>query len=67
VVAQILGVLRRLRDDTGLTVLLAEQNVTSALAIADHGVVLSLGSVVADRPAAELLSDDALRHAYLGF
>ncbi|TFW00309.1 ABC transporter ATP-binding protein [Orlajensenia leifsoniae] len=67
VVAQILGVLRRLRDDTGLTVLLAEQNVTSALAIADHGVVLSLGSVVADRPAAELLSDGALRHAYLGF
>ncbi|KQX08111.1 MULTISPECIES: ABC transporter ATP-binding protein [unclassified Leifsonia] len=67
VVAQILGVLRALRDETGLTVLLAEQNVTSALSIADHGVVLSLGRVVADRPAPELLTDDALRHAYLGF
>lgn len=67
VVAQIMTVLRSLRDTTGLTVLLAEQNVVSALSIADHGVVLGLGTLVADRPAAELTSDDALRHAYLGF
>lgn len=67
VVAQIMTVLRRLRDTTGLTVLLAEQNVVSALSIADHGVVLGLGTLVADRPSAELTSDDALRHAYLGF
>lgn len=67
VVAQIMAVLRRLRDTTGLTVLLAEQNVVSALSIADHGVVLGLGTLVADRPAAELTSDAALRHAYLGF
>jgi branched-chain amino acid transport system ATP-binding protein len=48
-------------------VLLAEQNVTGALSVADRGVVLSLGEVVADRPAAELAADPALRHAYLGF
>ncbi|MEF3405459.1 ABC transporter ATP-binding protein [Agromyces sp. CCNWLW203] len=67
IVAQIMGVLRSLRDERGLTVLLAEQNVTSALAIADHGVVLNLGEVVADRPAEDLRTDSALRHAYLGF
>jgi branched-chain amino acid transport system ATP-binding protein len=60
-------VLRTLRDEHGLTVLLAEQNVTSALAVADHGVVLNLGEVVADRPAEDLRTDSALRHAYLGF
>ncbi|MCC3294747.1 ABC transporter ATP-binding protein [Arthrobacter sp. zg-Y411] len=67
VTAQILGMLRRLRDDTGLTVLLIEQNVRSALAVADHGVVLNLGRVVASRPAAELAGDTDLRHTYLGF
>ncbi|MCP2370936.1 branched-chain amino acid transport system ATP-binding protein [Agromyces terreus] len=67
VVAQIMAVLRGLRDERGLTVLLAEQNVTSALAVADHGVVLNLGEVVADRPAEDLRTDSALRHAYLGF
>ncbi|MFE5337669.1 ABC transporter ATP-binding protein [Isoptericola sp. NPDC056573] len=67
VVAQLMGVLRATARETGLTVLLAEQNVTSALSIADRGVVLSLGAVVADAPAAELAGDPALRHAYLGF
>nr|WP_036964750.1 ABC transporter ATP-binding protein [Promicromonospora kroppenstedtii] len=67
VVAQLLGVLRDQARSTGLTVLLAEQNVTGALSVADRGVVLSLGEVVADRPAADLAADPALRHAYLGF
>jgi branched-chain amino acid transport system ATP-binding protein len=67
VAAQIMGVLRRLRDDSGLTVVLVEQNARSALSIADHGVVLSLGRVVASEPAAVLAADERLRHAYLGF
>ncbi|KQY24398.1 ABC transporter ATP-binding protein [Cellulomonas sp. Root485] len=67
VVAQIMGVLRSLADRTGLTVLLAEQNVVGALSVADHGVVLGLGEVVASRPAHELAADERLRHAYLGF
>ena len=67
VTAQILGLLRGLRDDTGLTVLLIEQNVRSALTVADHGVVLNLGRIVASRPAAELAEDTDLRHTYLGF
>lgn len=67
ITAQILALLAQLRDDTGLTVLLIEQNVRSALSISDHGVVLNLGRVVASRPAEELASDTELRHTYLGF
>lgn len=67
IVAQLMGVLRDTADRTGVTVLLAEQNVTSALSIADRGVVLGLGEIVADAPAAVVASDSALRHAYLGF
>lgn len=67
VVAQLMGTLRDAAAQRGLTVLLAEQNVTSALSIADRGVVLDLGRVVADAPASDLSVDETLRHAYLGF
>ncbi|MGY0006750.1 ABC transporter ATP-binding protein [Micromonospora sp. I033] len=67
VTAQIMALLRRLCDDRGLTVLLVEQNVRSALSVADQGVVMSLGRVVTAAPAGRLRDDDQLRHAYLGF
>ncbi|MGD0687890.1 MAG: ABC transporter ATP-binding protein [Streptosporangiaceae bacterium] len=67
IVAQVMELVRQLRDDTGLTVLLVEQNARSALSIADRGVVLNLGKVVAESGAAELLTDVALRRHYLGF
>ncbi|GLY95722.1 ABC transporter ATP-binding protein [Actinoplanes sp. NBRC 103695] len=67
VIAQIMALLRDLRNSTGMTVLLVEQNVRSALSIADIGVVMSLGRVVTRNDAATLRTDDELRHAYLGF
>jgi branched-chain amino acid transport system ATP-binding protein len=67
IVAQIMGVIAQLRSREGLTVLLVEQNARSALSIADHGVVLNLGRVVASDDPARLAGDVKLRHAYLGF
>jgi branched-chain amino acid transport system ATP-binding protein len=67
IVAQVMGLIRRLRDETGLTVLLVEQNARSALGIADRGVVLNLGRVVAAEDAAVLAADVGLRQHYLGF
>ncbi|MEU1618929.1 ABC transporter ATP-binding protein [Streptomyces sp. NPDC008238] len=67
ITAQILAVLRDLRERQGLTVLLVEQNARSALSVADQGVVLNLGRVVAADAAARLATADDLRHAYLGF
>jgi len=67
VTAQIMALLKQLRDTTGLTVLLVEQNVRGALSIADRGVVMSLGRIVLSADADQLLADDRLRHAYLGF
>jgi branched-chain amino acid transport system ATP-binding protein len=66
-VTQVMDLVRRLRDDAGLTVLLVEQNARSALAIADRGLVLNVGKVVASDTAATLSADDALRRHYLGF
>jgi branched-chain amino acid transport system ATP-binding protein len=67
IVAQVMGLIGRLRDDAGLTVLLVEQNARSALGIADRGVVLNLGRVVAAEDAAVLAADVGLRKHYLGF
>ena len=67
VVEQIIDSINILCRSTGLTVLLVEQNANTALGVADHGVLLALGKVVADRPAAELKADAKLRAAYLGY
>jgi branched-chain amino acid transport system ATP-binding protein len=67
IVAQIMARVRMLADSLGLAVLLVEQNARSALSIANRGIVLSLGRVVADREPHELAADEGLRHAYLGF
>jgi branched-chain amino acid transport system ATP-binding protein len=67
VATQIMRLVRDLRADTGLTVLLVEQNAKAALSVADRGIVLSLGRIVADDDPGSLAADDALRHAYLGF
>jgi branched-chain amino acid transport system ATP-binding protein len=67
IAAQIMALVRRLCDEQGLAVLLVEQNARSALSIADTGVVLDLGRVVAADDATRLAGDVGLRHAYLGF
>jgi branched-chain amino acid transport system ATP-binding protein len=67
VASQIMRLIRRLADERGLAVLLVEQNARSALAIADRGIVLNLGRVVADDDASTLAADEGLRQAYRGF
>lgn len=67
VIAQIFETLRMLVETESMTVVLVEQNARSALSIAEHAVVLDLGTVAVEGPADTLADDDALRHAYLGF
>ena len=67
IVAQVMNLIQQLRDETGLTVVLVEQNARSALAIADVGGVLNVGRVVVTEDAAALAADEALRMHYLGF
>ena len=67
VIEQIFQTIDQLRHKLGLTVLLVEQNAMSALEIADIGVIINLGEVVATGPANELINDPALRAAYLGY
>ena len=67
IVEQIFQTIKLLVTKMDLTVVLVEQNAMGALKIANEGIVLNLGSVVAVDSANKLLSDPALRAAYLGF
>ena len=67
IAAQIISAINELCRSTGLTVLLVEQNANTALAVADHGILLALGKVVANLPAMEMAADSSLRAAYLGY
>lgn len=51
----------------GLAMLVVEQNARLALDIAHRGCVLETGSIVASGPASELMTDEGVRKAYLGF
>jgi len=64
-VDEVMTLVRRIRDED-VTVLLVEQNVAKALAIADDAHVLERGRLVASGPAAELLRSSLVRAAYLG-
>src|SRR5262245_8442209 len=64
-VEQILDTVRRLKQ-TGLTVLLVEQNARAALAVADRGYVVETGRIVASGRAVELLANERVQAAYLG-
>jgi branched-chain amino acid transport system ATP-binding protein len=64
-VDDILAAVTRIRS-LGVTVLLVEQRLAEALAIADRAYVLQTGRVVMAGPAAEIAGNDEVRRAYLG-
>jgi branched-chain amino acid transport system ATP-binding protein len=66
IVSQVMELTAGLRE-SGLTVLLVEQNARGALSIADQGIVLNLGKVVMAADAVTLAADVGLRKHYLGF
>ena len=62
---ELLAIARRIAD-AGTTVLMVEQNVKKALAVADRGYVLERGTLVASGPARLLERSNVVREAYLG-
>ena len=62
---EVFTLIARLRD-SGVTILLVEQNVRQALAIADRGYVLEGGRIILDGKAVELAEHELLVSAYLG-
>ena len=66
IVNQIFEILKRLREEENLTVLLVEQNAQLALENSDRAYVLENGQISVSGPAEELLHSEAIQKAYLG-
>ena len=66
IITEIFQVIRRLRDERGLTVLLVEQNAQLALSVADYGYIMERGRVVLDNTPDKLLANDDVKEFYLG-
>jgi len=66
VVQDVFRLLRRLADEQGVTVLMVEQNVKSALKMADEAIALESGRLVLHKRADELLADPNIERLFLG-
>ena len=64
-VADIFAIIREL-NESGITILLVEQNAKMALSIANRAYVLETGHVAMEGDAKELLEDEKVKKAYLG-
>jgi len=65
IVREIFQIILQLRQ-TGVSILLVEQNARAALQVADYGYVLETGAVILEGPAKELASDSRVIESYLG-
>jgi branched-chain amino acid transport system ATP-binding protein len=67
IVQEIFGIMRRIREESGVGILLVEQNANLALELADRAYLLETGRIVVSGPAAEIREDEAVRRSYLGY
>jgi branched-chain amino acid transport system ATP-binding protein len=65
IVAEVMRAIAALRD-TGMAILLVEQNARAALSIADYGYVMELGRIALQGPATQLARDERVIESYLG-
>jgi len=66
IVSEVYDSIRRLHEEEGMTILLAEQNARKALEIADHGYIIENGKIVLEGPAEKLREDKDVKEFYLG-
>ncbi len=66
IVQEIGALMRRIRDEDGISVVFIEQNVELALSLADRGYVLESGRTVLSGPSAELLQSSEVKRIFLG-
>ncbi len=65
-VEEIGRLLKRVRDEEGISVIFIEQNVELALGLADRGYILESGRTILDGPSSELLGSAEVKRIFLG-
>ncbi|HKS89231.1 MAG TPA: ABC transporter ATP-binding protein [Stellaceae bacterium] len=67
VVEELFQILAQVNRETGVAMLIVEQNAALALELAEHAYLLETGRVVLDAPAAVIGADESVRRSYLGY
>ncbi len=67
IVKEIFGIMRRIRDEEKVSILLVEQNASLALAFAEDAYLLETGRIVVSGKAHEISKDESIRRSYLGY
>jgi branched-chain amino acid transport system ATP-binding protein len=67
IVQEIFAIMRRIRDEEKVSILLVEQNASIALDFSEQAYLLETGRVVIAGPAAEIRQDEGVRRSYLGY
>jgi branched-chain amino acid transport system ATP-binding protein len=67
IVEELFRILRQVNEETGVAMLIVEQNAALALELVEHAYLLETGRIVMDGPAAEIGADEGVRRAYLGY
>ena len=65
-VQEIFGIIRRLNEEQGVTMMLVEQNANIALKTADYGYVMEIGRIVMGGDSQQLLASEDIQEFYLG-
>lgn len=65
-VQEIFGIIRRLNEEQGVTMMLVEQNANVALKTAHYGYVMEIGRIVMGGTSEELLASEDIQEFYLG-
>jgi branched-chain amino acid transport system ATP-binding protein len=67
IVKEIFNIMRRIRDEEKVSILLVEQNASLALAFAEDAYLLETGRIVVSGKAADISKDESIRRSYLGY
>ncbi|MBV8091456.1 MAG: ABC transporter ATP-binding protein [Alphaproteobacteria bacterium] len=67
IVEELFGILREVNRETGVAMLIVEQNAALALEFAEYAYLLETGRIVMNGPAATIAADEGVRRAYLGY
>ncbi len=67
IVKEIFNIMRRIREEEQVSILLVEQNASLALAFAEDAYLLETGRIVVSGKAADISKDESIRRSYLGY
>lgn len=65
-VQEIFEVIKKINQESGMTIVLVEQNARIALDVADYAYVMETGRIVMDGPSKQLAENEDIKEFYLG-